>query len=62
MEMSTSDNWKWICLGFAERDFDFIQTNGMHQSTKDPKQETQHAMALPFVASSNKSISDDGIV
>jgi hypothetical protein len=34
MEMSTSDNWKWICLGFEERDFDFIQTNGMHQSTK----------------------------
>ncbi len=62
MEMTTSDNWKWICLGFEERDFDFIQTNGMHQSTKTQNKETPHAMALPFMASSNKNISDDGIV
>jgi hypothetical protein len=29
---------------------------------KDPKQETHHAMALLFMASSNKNISDDGIM
>jgi hypothetical protein len=62
MAMSTSDNWKWICLGFAERHFDFIQTSGMHQSTKTQNKRLIIQWLLPFMASSNTNISDDGIV